>query len=81
MLQNILLSFIPLFVAVDAIGILPIFVSLTEGMEEKARTKVILQSMCTAIGLAIGFVLVGKELQNNKLPILMSGGHWLGRIS
>ncbi len=60
MLQNILLSFIPLFVAVDAIGVLPIFVSLTEGMEEKARTKVILQSMCTAIGLAIGFVLVGK---------------------
>lgn len=60
MLQNILLSFIPLFVAVDAIGILPIFVSLTEGMEEKARTKVIIQSMCTATGLAIGFVLVGK---------------------
>ncbi len=60
MLQSILLSFIPLFVAVDAIGVLPIFVSLTEGMEEKARTKVILQSMCTATGLAIGFVLVGK---------------------
>jgi multiple antibiotic resistance protein len=60
MLENILLSFIPLFVAVDAIGILPIFVSLTEGMDKKARTKVILQSMCTAIGLAIGFVLVGK---------------------
>jgi len=60
MLQSILLSFIPLFVAVDAIGILPIFVSLTEGMEEKARTRVIIQSMCTAIGLAIGFVLVGK---------------------
>ncbi len=60
MLQSILLSFIPLFVAVDAIGVLPIFVSLTEGMEEKARTKVIIQSMCTATGLAIGFVLVGK---------------------
>jgi len=60
MLQNILLSFIPLFVAVDAIGILPIFVSLTDGLEEKARTKVIIQSMCTATGLAIAFVLVGK---------------------
>jgi len=60
MLQNILLSFIPLFVAVDAIGVLPIFVSLTEGLDQRARTKVILQSMCTATGLAIGFVLVGK---------------------
>ena len=60
MLKNIFLSFIPLFVAVDAIGVLPIFVSLTEGLEQKARTKVILQSMLTAAGLAIGFVLVGK---------------------
>ncbi|MEJ2704004.1 MAG: MarC family protein [Sedimentisphaerales bacterium] len=60
MLSNILLSFIPLFVAVDAIGILPIFVSLTASLEQKARTKVIVQSMLTAAGLAIGFVLIGK---------------------
>jgi multiple antibiotic resistance protein len=60
MLRNIFLSFIPLFVAVDAIGVLPIFVSLTEDLEQKLRTKVILQSMLTAAGLAIGFVLVGK---------------------
>ena len=60
MIKSIFLSFIPLFVAVDAIGVLPIFVSLTEGLEQKARTKVILQSMLTAAGLAIGFVLVGK---------------------
>jgi len=32
MVRDILLSFIPIFVAVDAIGVLPIFVSLTEGM-------------------------------------------------
>ncbi|MBN2316910.1 MAG: MarC family protein [Sedimentisphaerales bacterium] len=60
MLKNILLSFIPLFVAVDAIGILPIFVSLTEAVEQKVRTKIIIQSMLTAAGLAIAFVLVGK---------------------
>ena len=60
MLQNILLSFIPLFVAVDAIGVLPIFVSLTEGLEQRDRTKIIVQSMLTAAALAIGFVLVGK---------------------
>lgn len=60
MLRNILLSFIPLFVAVDAIGVLPIFLSLTQDLEQKARTKVIVQSMLTAAGLAISFVLVGK---------------------
>jgi multiple antibiotic resistance protein len=60
MIQNILLSLIPLFVAVDAIGVLPIFVSLTEGFDKKDRAQVIIQSMTTAVGLALGFVLVGK---------------------
>jgi len=60
MLQNIFLSFIPLFVAVDSIGVMPIFVTLTEGLDKKDRIKIILQSMITASGLAIGFVLIGK---------------------
>ena len=60
MLKNIFLSFIPLFVAVDAIGVLPIFVSLTEDLEKSERTKVIIQSMVTASALAIGFILLGK---------------------
>ncbi|MFH1370084.1 MAG: MarC family protein [Planctomycetota bacterium] len=60
MLRNILLSFIPLFVAVDAIGVLPIFVSLTEGLTNKEKTKIIIQSMFTASLLAIGFIYIGK---------------------
>ncbi len=60
MLKNILLSFIPVFVAVDAVGVLPIFFSLTEGIEPKERTKIIVHSMVTASALAIGFILVGK---------------------
>jgi multiple antibiotic resistance protein len=60
MLRNILLSFIPLFVAVDTIGVLPIFVSLTEGLKQAQKTKIILQSMVTASLLAIGFIFVGQ---------------------
>jgi multiple antibiotic resistance protein len=60
MLKNIFLSFIPLFVAVDAVGVLPIFVSLTEGLQKNERSKVIIQSMFTASGLAVGFILLGK---------------------
>ncbi len=60
MLNNILLSFIAIFVAVDAIGVLPIFISLTEGREEEEKTKIIVQSMFTASGLAVGFILLGK---------------------
>ena len=59
-LRNILLSFIPLFVAVDAIGVLPIFVSLTEGLDKQQKNKVIVQSMVTAFLLAVSFILIGK---------------------
>ena len=62
MLKNMLLAFIPLFVAVDAIGVLPIFVSLTvESTREEKRT-IILQSMLTAACLAVGFVFLGKAI-------------------
>ncbi len=57
--KDILLSFIPIFVAVDAVGVLPIFVSLVEGMEPRQRTKIIIQSMFTASCLAVGFIFLG----------------------
>jgi len=62
MLKDILLSFIPIFVAVDAIGVLPIFTSLTQGLGEKEKSKIILQSMITASCLAIGFIFLGKAV-------------------
>jgi multiple antibiotic resistance protein len=62
MLKNILLSLIPLFVAVDAIGVLPMFVALTNELKKEEKTRVILQSMLTAMCLAVSFVLVGNLL-------------------
>jgi multiple antibiotic resistance protein len=60
MLKDILLSLIPIFVAVDAIGVLQIFVSLTEGLSRTEKSKIIVQSMFTATLLAIGFIFIGK---------------------
>jgi multiple antibiotic resistance protein len=60
--RNVLLAFIPIFVAVDAVGILPIFASLTEGIEQKQKVKIIVQSMITALCLAVSFILVGKAV-------------------
>jgi len=62
MIKNTLLAFIPLFVAVDAIGVLPVFVSLTQGMDEKGKRRVAYQSTLTAICLAVGFVFLGKAI-------------------
>jgi len=61
-MKNFLLAFIPLFVAVDAIGVLPMFMGLTEEVEHKRRRKVITQSVMTAASVVIVFILIGTPL-------------------
>ena len=62
MIKNILLAFIPVFVAVDAIGVLPIFFSLTQSCKEGEKSQIIRQSVLTAMCLAIGFIFLGKAV-------------------
>jgi multiple antibiotic resistance protein len=62
MLKNILLAFIPIFVAVDAVGVLPLFVALTEDIKKKEKSRIIFQSMITAICLAVGFIFLGNAV-------------------
>jgi multiple antibiotic resistance protein len=64
MLENITLAFIPLFVAVDAIGVLPIFVSLTSNLNKREKFTIVAQSVLTAACLAIGFIFLGKAIFN-----------------
>ncbi len=54
------LAFIPIFVAVDAIGVLPIFVGLTSTLSKKKKANAIVYSIITALCLAIVFVFLGK---------------------
>jgi multiple antibiotic resistance protein len=62
MVKDILMAFIPLFVAVDAFGTLPIFVGLTEGFNDKEKSRIIIQSTWTASIVAVLFVLAGKMI-------------------
>ena len=57
-----LLAFIPLFVAVDAFGTLPILVGLLESVDAAGRRRVIVQSVITAATVAAVFVLAGQRL-------------------
>ena len=57
---NFLLAFIPIFVAIDVIGILPIFLSLTDGIEDSERVRVVRQSVITSFAVSLGFLAVGK---------------------
>ncbi|MGA2266243.1 MAG: MarC family protein, partial [Phycisphaerae bacterium] len=63
-MKSFLLTFVPIFVSVDAIGVLPIFMNLTEGLDKVQRRTVVLQSFLTALGVAIGFIFLGKAIFN-----------------
>lgn len=60
LLEPFILSFIPIFVAVDAIGNIPVFISLAEGLSKKQRRTAIAESVTTATLTAILFMFVGK---------------------
>jgi multiple antibiotic resistance protein len=61
-MTNFLSAFVPLFASVDAFGLLPLFISMTEGMNATERKKVILQSVCTALLIALSFLLLGQAI-------------------
>ena len=61
-LQEFGLTFVPLFVAMDAIGVLPILIPLTQGMKAKERSRTVLLAVITALGLGLGFVAIGKGI-------------------
>ena len=62
MIRKIFLSFVPLFIATDALGVLPMFIALTHQFKKKERRSVLLDSLLTAYGLSLGFIFLGKAL-------------------
>jgi multiple antibiotic resistance protein len=79
------LCFFPMFVAVDAVGILPLFMHLTEGIERQSVRKVIVQSMITALAVALVFLALGRwifqYLGITVADFLIAGGILLFTIS
>ena len=79
------LCFFPLFVAVDAVGILPLFMHLTEGADPRAVRRIIVQSMVTALAVALAFLAVGQwvfhYLGITVADFLIAGGILLFTIS
>lgn len=56
------LSFIPIFVAVNALGNMPLYLSLTEGMKENQKRKVVINSLMVATIVAFVFMFLGNIL-------------------
>ena len=84
-MKSFWLCFVPLFVAVDAIGLLPLFINLTEGMGKKIVRKIIVQSMITALAVALVFIAVGtgifRFLNISVADFMIAGGTLLFGIS
>ena len=61
---NFILAFIPHFVAMDAAGAIPFYISLTSTLDQRAKRRVIVQSLMTAGALGIVFLFIGNRLLN-----------------
>jgi multiple antibiotic resistance protein len=53
-------AFLPLFVAIDVLGILPLFIGLTEGMTAAARRRLVVQASTTALAVAMLILFAGE---------------------
>jgi multiple antibiotic resistance protein len=61
-MDDFLLVFIPLFVAIDPLGLVPVFLSVTEGMEDARRRRTSFEPVASASVICIGFMFLGEAI-------------------
>ena len=59
-IEKLLLAFIPLFVAIDPIGVVPLFWGISHGVPPERKRRIVHQATWTAALVAIGFMFLGK---------------------
>lgn len=63
-LKIFVLSFIPIFVAIDVLGLVPIFLSLTSDMKPPEKKKLITDATFTALAVSLVFLFGGRLIFN-----------------
>jgi multiple antibiotic resistance protein len=61
-MDKFLTAFMPLFFAIDALGILPAFLSVTGDISVMQLRKVVNQAAVTAFGVSVFFIFFGKAI-------------------
>lgn len=78
MLHTLLAVFLPLFVAIDPIGLLPIFIGITSNMSPGQRRALTVQAVVTAMIISVGFVFAGNALfeilRISQADFMIAGG-------
>ncbi len=59
-LENFLLAFIPIFVAIDPIGLIAIFMGMAPGAPREVRQRQGLIGIGTGFAISIGFIFLGR---------------------
>ena len=62
MIRPLLLTFIPLFVAVDVIAVVLVYLGIGTPLREAARRRVILEATLTAGAVGLGFLFAGDAI-------------------
>jgi len=62
--ESFLLNFVPLFIAIDALGNVPFFISLTEGMNSHEQRKTAHIAFITAAIVGLAFLFFGRFILN-----------------
>jgi len=61
-ISNFMVAFIPIFVAIDAIGLTPVYIGMTDEQTEQDKKSILLKAMLTASLIGLGFLFLGKEI-------------------
>jgi multiple antibiotic resistance protein len=84
-LHTFWLCFVPIFIAGDAIGALPVFISITEGIPKKELPKLIVISGVTASIIGLAFIFIGEGILRlmgiTVADFMVAGGSMLFVIS
>ena len=62
--KDFLLTFVPLFIVIDAIGNLPFVIALTEDSDKQERRRIINVGILTAVIVGLAFLFFGRILLN-----------------
>jgi len=63
-LNSLVLTFVPLFIVIDAVGNLPFVISMSEGMSAPERRRMIHIAIITAVLVGLAFLFLGQFVLN-----------------
>jgi multiple antibiotic resistance protein len=78
MFHNFIYSFIPIFVAMDIGGLIPVFLTLTQDLTPQQKRQVSAQALVTSFLISVAFIVAGqfifKVLGISSADFLIAGG-------